>query len=295
MTRSDKSSRLPEWFKVRMRRGRYFTRIESILKDLSLNTVCEEALCPNRWECWNNGTATFMILGDVCTRDCNFCGVVKGSPKGTDRDEPLRVAEAVKALDLRYVVITSVTRDDLKDGGAEAFALTVEGIKRLSPGCRVEVLVPDFKGSKDAILTLLEASPDVFGHNMETVRRLYPLVRPGADYDRSIGLLRMAKDLKRDIPTKSGLILGFGEDAEEVIEAMEDIRGTGCNILTIGQYLRPSRKHLPVARFYFPEEFERFSLIGRAMGFDHVEAGPLVRSSYQAERYVGSYTGGDCV
>ncbi len=286
--------RLPEWFRIRMRRGKQFARIESLLKDLSLNTVCKEGGCPNRWECWNRGTATFMILGNVCTRSCSFCGVTKGVPKGVDRDEAIRIAEAVKALGLTYVVITSVTRDDLKDGGAEAFALTVESIKKASPGSRVEVLIPDFKGSREALLTLLEASPDVVGHNMETVRRLYPLVRPGADYERSLEVLRMVRSAGRGILTKSGLILGFGERVGEIMEAMEEIYRTGCAMLTLGQYLMPSRRHLPVMRFYTPEEFEGLSRYGRAIGFHHVEAGPLVRSSYRAERY-GCPPGGGCV
>ncbi len=281
------SLRLPPWFKVRIRRGERFSYIESLLRDLSLHTVCEGAGCPNIWECWNRGTATFMILGDVCTRNCNFCGVTKGRGGGVDRDEALRVARAVKALGLRYVVITSVTRDDLEDGGAGIFALTVEGIRRLSPGCKVELLIPDFGGSEEALKRVVEACPDVLGHNLETVRRLYPLVRPMADYDRSLRLLREAKAMKGEMTVKSSLILGLGEGKEEVIETMMDIRETGCDILTLGQYLRPSRTHLPVRRFYSPGEFEELAGIGLEMGFSHVEAGPKVRSSYQAETYCG--------
>lgn len=277
--------RLPPWFKVRIRKGKDYAYIDSILKDLGLHTVCKGASCPNIWECWNRGRVTFMILGDVCTRNCSFCGVEKGRPLKIDKDEGFKVAEAVKALNLNYVVITSVTRDDLYDGGASVFASTIEEIKRTNPSCKVEVLIPDLKGSLDALTEIVSAGPDVLGHNMETVRRLYPLVRPEADYEVSLGILRKVNEMDKDLLTKSGLIIGFGETLDELIETIEDISKTGCNILTIGQYLRPSKRHYQVMRFYHPKEFIKLKDIALKMGFFHVEAGPLVRSSYHADLY----------
>jgi lipoic acid synthetase len=254
------------------------------MKGLALHTVCESAACPNMGECWNLKTAAFMILGSVCTRRCNFCAVQKGAPELVDYDEPRRVAEAVAALGLRHAVITSVTRDDLKDGGAELFALTVRAIRARVPCCRVEVLTPDFQGSHACIDIVLDVTPDVFNHNVETVPRLYRSVRPGARYERSLEVLAYAGKRRPEILTKSGLMLGLGETEEEVFEVMRDLRAHGIRIITLGQYLRPSPGHLPVARYIAPEEFDAYRKVGYAMGFLHVESGPLVRSSYHAAR-----------
>ncbi len=251
----------------------------------SLHTVCEEALCPNMAECWGSGTATFLILGDTCTRNCGFCAVRTGrpSPDSLDDREPHEVAVAVAAMGLRHVVITSVTRDDLKDGGAVRFGQTIRNVRARAPRCTVEVLVPDFRGDPDALRKVVDARPDIFGHNIETVERLYGLVRPEADYGRSLDLLRNVKALLSQIPTKSGLMVGLGETRKELLRAMADLREAGCDILTIGQYLSPSSRHLPVVRYYTPEEFEELKESGKARGFAWVEAGPLVRSSYRAE------------
>lgn len=274
----------PPWLKVKIPRGRTYQGVRETISGLALHTVCQEANCPNLGECWSSGTATFMILGDTCTRDCRFCAVTAGKPDLPDPNEPLRVAEAVREMRLRYAVITSVTRDDLPDGGAGAFAETIRRIREMVPGCRAEVLIPDFGGSRDALERLIEAKPDVLNHNIETVRRLQRTVRPQADYERSLSVLRMAKEMDPAIPTKSGLILGLGESWFETVEAMDDLRGAGAEILTLGQYLRPSKGHLPIEKFYAPEEFEGLKDIALNMGFRHVEAGPLVRSSYHAER-----------
>lgn len=249
---------------------------------LRLHTVCESAACPNVGECWNQRTATFMILGNVCTRRCGFCAVSKGAPLEVDYDEPRRVAEAVAALGLDYAVITSVNRDDRKDGGALLFAMTIRAIRERVPHCKVEVLIPDFQGSQQALDIVLEAEPDVLNHNLETVRRLYRQVRLGARYERSLELLARAKQRKPHIPTKSGMMLGLGETRQEVLEALSDLRAHGVDIVTLGQYLRPSPKHLPVARFVPPEEFDEWKRLGETLGFAHVESGPLVRSSYHA-------------
>lgn len=274
--------RLPPWFKVRIRQGPDFVRIRGLTEGLRLHTVCEEARCPNVWECWNNRTATFLILGDRCTRRCHYCAVETGRPFPVDPEEPARVARAVQALELRHAVITSVNRDELPDGGAAVFAATIREIRRQVPGCTVEVLIPDFEGNSEALATVVGERPDILNHNIETVPRLFPVVRPQGKYARSLALLRQAKD--RDATTKSGLIVGMGETREEVLEVMRDLRAVSCDILTIGQYLQPTPRHVPVARFYRPEEFDAFKGVGLALGFRHVEAGPLVRSSYHAEQ-----------
>ncbi|MGB6836085.1 MAG: lipoyl synthase [Dehalococcoidia bacterium] len=279
-------ARLPPWLKVRFPAGERYQHIKGLLRAHQLHTVCEEARCPNIGECFNAGTATFMILGDVCTRSCAFCAVTSGQPGGVDYLEPYRLARSVELLGLDYVVITSVNRDDLADGGAGIFAACVGAIRRNNSGCRVEVLVPDFLGDWNALATVVEAGPFVLGHNLETMPRLYRRVRPKARYRRSLDLLARAKELDPGMLTKSGLMVGLGESREEILQVMADLRAVRCDILTIGQYLRPSQKHLPVERFYPPEEFESLAAQGRELGFRHVEAGPLVRSSYHAQRQV---------
>ncbi|MEK7362457.1 MAG: lipoyl synthase, partial [candidate division NC10 bacterium] len=254
----------------------------------NLHTVCEEAHCPNIGECWEDLTATFMILGDVCTRNCGYCAVAHGRPVWEDREEPERVGRAVRALGLEHVVVTSVNRDDLADGGAAVFAATVRAIRREAPGCQVEVLIPDFQGSAEALQTVLDARPEILNHNVETVPRLYKLARHGGRYERSLELFRRARRAAPDLLTKSGLILGLGEECEELRATMSDLRAADVNILTLGQYLRPSPQHLPIARFYRPDEFRELAEEGKRMGFAHVEAGPLVRSSYHAKRQVAA-------
>ncbi|MGQ0812112.1 MAG: lipoyl synthase [Nitrospiraceae bacterium] len=280
----DSRRRLPPWFKVRMQQGPDYQDLRRIMDTLNLHTICEEARCPNVWECWNARTATFLILGDICTRRCHYCAVTTGRPLELDRDEPLRVAQAVHALKLRHAVITSVNRDELEDGGAEIFAETIRQIRRLIPDCTIEVLIPDFEGSEAALATVIAEKPDILNHNIETVRRLFPSIRPQGKYQRSIELLGRGKQMGMN--TKSGLILGMGETMEEIRQVMRDLRAVGCNIMTIGQYLQPTKEHLPVARFYHPDEFAALKKEGTAMGFDHVESGPLVRSSYHAEQQV---------
>ncbi len=277
------SRRLPDWFKVRLSTNERYSAVRSLVRTGNLHTVCESAACPNRNECWNAGTATFLILGDVCTRKCGFCNIPSGCPAETDRGEPERVAGAVASLGLSYAVVTSVTRDDLPDGGADLFAKTIRAIRTRTPRCRVEVLVPDFQGLPQPLDAVLDASPDVLNHNTETVPSLYPRVRPQADYGRSLQLLCRAKE--RGAITKSGIMLGLGESGEEVRSALSDLRGAGCDIVTLGQYLQPSRGHLPVQRFYRPGEFESLRLFALRLGFRDVVAGPLVRSSYRAARY----------
>jgi len=272
----------PEWLRAPAPAGENYQDIKQLITRLRLHTVCESAACPNVGECWNHRTATFMILGNVCTRRCGFCAVEKGAPLPVDYDEPQRVAEAVAAMGLKFAVITSVNRDDREDGGAELFALVIAAIRRRVPGCGVEVLVPDFQGDRAAVATVLEAAPDVFNHNTETVPRLYRQVRLGARYERSLDVLAYAKQAAPDVPTKSGLMLGLGETNAEVLEVMRDLRARQVDILTLGQYLRPSPKHLPIVRYVPPEEFAGLRAAGREMGFGHVEAGPLVRSSYHA-------------
>jgi lipoic acid synthetase len=278
----------PDWLKVRFPAGERYQRIKRLLRQHELHTVCEEARCPNIGECFNSGTATFMILGDVCTRACGFCAVTSGRPApSVDWLEPRRLAETVRTLGLDYVVITSVNRDDQPDGGAGIFAACIRAIRHDRPACRVEVLVPDFMGSNEAIQEVVRARPFVLNHNIETVPALYDRVRPKARYQRSIGLLRHAKEIDPDLLTKSGLMVGLGETQAQVFNVMTDLREAGVDLLTIGQYLRPSEKHLPIDRYYEPEEFEPFVEHGRSLGFRNVEAGPLVRSSYRAHRQVG--------
>ena len=252
------------------------------MRTLGLHTVCEEANCPNIGECWHHGTATFMILGDTCTRSCGYCNVMHGAPKAPDTREPVNVASAIHAMTLAHVVITSVDRDDLADFGAGHFARTIAETRARIPSCRIEVLIPDFKGNEAALRTVLDARPDVLNHNIETVRRLYRTARPGGRYDRALQLIDRARTWAPDIPTKSGVMVGLGEEWDEVIETMRDLREAGCEILTIGQYLRPSVANLPVARYYHPTEFAELKRIGLEAGFGHVESGPLVRSSYHA-------------
>lgn len=277
-------SRLPAWFKVRLQRGPDYLDIRRIMDGLGLHTICEEARCPNIWECWNARTATFLILGDICTRRCHYCSVATGRPAAVDPEEPLRVARAVQALGLRHAVITSVNRDELVDGGASIFAETIRHIRLLIPACTVEVLIPDFEGHEAALAAVCNARPDILNHNIETVRRLFPAIRPQGKYRRSIDLLGQAK--RMGMKTKSGLIVGMGETIDEAREVMQDLRSVGCDIMTIGQYLQPTKDHLRVARFYHPDEFAQLKAEGLALGFDHVESGPLVRSSYHAEQQI---------
>ena len=272
----------PEWLRAPAPAGENYQDIKQLITRLRLHTVCESAACPNVGECWNHRTATFMILGNVCTRRCGFCAVEKGAPLPVDYDEPRRVAEAVAAMGLRFAVVTSVNRDDREDGGAELFALVIRAIRERVAGCGVEVLVPDFQGSRRAVETVLEAAPDVFNHNTETVPRLYRQVRLGARYERSLDVLEHARRTAPDVPTKSGLMLGLGETGAEVRAVLRDLRAHQVDILTLGQYLRPSPKHLPIVRYVPPEEFAELRAAACEMGFRHVEAGPLVRSSYHA-------------
>jgi len=274
--------RLPEWFRVKQPLGDEYQQVNRLMKEQGLNTVCQEANCPNIRECWHHKTATFMILGDTCTRGCTFCDVIKGQPQEVDWKEPLRVAEAAERLGLKYVVVTSVDRDDLPDGGAEIFARTIRALKKRIPGVEVEVLIPDFQGDRAALETVIEAAPDVLNHNIETVPRLYPTVRRGAKYGQSLELLRQAREIAPGLPTKSGLMVGLGEGVQELLATIRDIRATGCDLLTIGQYLAPSKDHHPVIQFYHPRKFAKLERYGRALGFRNVFSGPLVRSSYHA-------------
>jgi lipoic acid synthetase len=281
--RSASRPRLPPWFKVRATTGPDYLDIQQTLRRLELHTICEEARCPNRWECWNARTATFLILGDICTRRCHYCSVETGRPQPVDRDEPRRVAEAIRALRLRHAVITSVNRDELPDGGAGIFADTIRLARELNPSCTIEVLIPDFEGNEQALTHVCEQRPEILNHNIETVGRLFPALRPQGKYHRSLDVLRMAK--ARGMTTKSGVILGMGESLDEVRTVMQDLRSVGCDMLTLGQYLQPTVHHLPVAHYYAPSDFARMKDEGIAMGFRHVESGPLVRSSYHAEQH----------
>ena len=272
----------PRWLRAPAPAGDNYRDLKTLVDGLNLHTVCESAACPNVGECWNHRTATFMILGNVCTRRCGFCNVQKGVPLEVDLDEPRRVAEACATLGLRYAVVTSVNRDDRPDGGAALFATTIRAIRERLPGCKVEVLIPDLQGSQEALALVLDAAPDVLNHNIETVPRLYRQVRFGARYARSIELLRRASEMCPAIPTKSGLMLGLGESSEEVLAVLRDLRAAGVRVVTIGQYLRPTPAHLPVLRYVPPEEFLMYRDAGLALGFSHVESGPLVRSSYHA-------------
>jgi len=280
----------PGWLKVRAPGGPNYIRLKGLMREWNLHSVCEEARCPNIGECWEDSTATFMILGDTCTRNCGYCAVAHGKPVWEDREEPGRVGRAVGELGLEHVVITSVNRDDLADGGAGAFAATVRAIRRFASGCRVELLIPDFQGKPEALQTVIDAAPDVFNHNTETVPRLYKVARHGGRYERSLELFRRARRAAPHLLTKSGIILGLGEERDELLETMRDLRAADVDILTLGQYLRPSAQHLPVARYYAPEEFAELGEAGREMGFSHVESGPLVRSSYHAKRHVDGAT-----
>jgi lipoyl synthase len=274
--------RKPGWLKVRAPGGANYVSVKQLMRDLKLHTVCAEAHCPNVGECWEHRAATFMILGDVCTRNCAYCAVAHGTPAPYDPEEPVRLAEAVMALGLKHVVITSVDRDDLPNGGAESFARCVVEIRRRLPETSVELLIPDFKGSDAALALVIAARPEILNHNLETVERLYRVARPGGRYPRALRLLRRAKDVAPDLTTKSGLMCGLGEEWDELLGAMRDLAEQGVDILTLGQYLRPSAGHLPVARYYTPDEFAALRAAGMALGFRHVEAGPLVRSSYHA-------------
>jgi lipoyl synthase len=278
----------PDWLKARAPMGENFHDLKRLARSLNLHTVCESAHCPNIGECWHHKTATFMMLGNLCTRRCGFCAVPKGRPEPIDFDEPRRVAEAVAALGLQHAVITSVNRDDDLVGGARAFAMVIEEIRRQAPGCRIEVLIPDFQGNKEAIRTVVEARPEVLNHNTESVPRLYRVVRSGARYERSLELLHYSKTLNHGVVTKSGVMVGLGEETFELLEVFRDLAATGCDILTIGQYLRPSRDHLPMARLYTPREFADLKTEALKLGFRHVESGPLVRSSYHAHEQASS-------
>ena len=280
--RAGPARRHPHWIKARIPSGPNYGDLKRLMRSLNLHTVCEEARCPNIGECWESRTATFMILGDVCTRRCMFCAVTKGKPSGVDTDEPRRLGEAVGHLKLKHVVITSVNRDDLPDGGASIFAACIHESRRHSPGCSVEVLIPDLEGNWEALETIIDAKPDVLNHNTETVPRLYRRARPQANYQRSLELLRQSKAMDAAMLTKSGLMVGLGESIDELLQTMRDICDTGCDILTVGQYLSPTKRHLPIQRYYTPEEFEELKQAGLEMGFRHVESGPLVRSSYHA-------------
>jgi lipoic acid synthetase len=276
----------PGWLRVRAPSGPNYRDLKGLVQELRLHTVCESARCPNIGDCWERRTATFMILGDICTRACGFCAITTGRPLGLDREEPARVAEAVAHLGLRHAVITSVNRDELPDGGAEIFAATIGAIRERCPETSIEVLIPDFEGNGDALAAVLDAGPDILNHNMETIARLYRIVRPQAKYPRSLELLRRSKEMAPGILTKSGMMMGVGEETEEILQSMADLRAVDCDILTLGQYLRPSLQHIPIRRYVSPEEFQSLKEAGLRMGFRHVESGPLVRSSYHADEQV---------
>jgi len=280
------AGRRPDWLRVKIPSGEQYLRLKELMERHRLHTVCEEARCPNMGECWNAGTATFMILGDVCTRSCGFCAVKTGRPHVLDREEPARVAEAIRIMNVRHAVITSVNRDELEDGGAGIFAETIRAAREARPGVTIEVLIPDFQGDADALQTVVDAHPDILNHNTETIPRLYPAVRPQAKYARSLELLDRAK--RAGMVTKSGLMLGLGETNEEVLEVLSDLRAVSCDIVTLGQYLQPGKDHLPVVRFVHPQEFAMLRERGIAMGFRHIESGPLVRSSYHAAMHIGA-------
>ncbi|HEY7056924.1 MAG TPA: lipoyl synthase [Vicinamibacterales bacterium] len=279
----------PEWLKVRAPGSENYLRLKGLMRGLGLHTVCEEANCPNIGECWHHGTATFMILGNTCTRSCGYCTVVHGTPHAPDPEEPVRVASAIHALALSYVVVTSVDRDDLPDFGAGHFARTILETRARIPGCRLEVLIPDFQGDEAALRIVLGARPDVLNHNIETVSRLYRTARPGGRYQRALELLRRSREIAPAIPTKSGLMVGLGEERDEIVTTLRDLRAAGCQIVTIGQYLRPSIANLPMVRYYTPAEFADLKRLALEIGFGHVESGPLVRSSYHAHEQTEAY------
>ncbi|MFT7512358.1 MAG: lipoic acid synthetase [Candidatus Omnitrophota bacterium] len=277
------SQRLPPWIRKSLLTDKGFSQVNSLVDTMRLKTVCEEARCPNRHECWNRGTATIMILGETCTRSCGFCAVKSGRPEGLDTDEPRRVAAAAKAMNLKHIVITSVNRDDQADGGSAIFAETIRKVKAALPECTVEVLTPDFEGVESSLANILEAGPHVYNHNLETVKRLQAAIRPQANYGRSLNTLRFASQWQPTIHAKSGIMLGLGETEEEIVEALQDLYDAGCRMLTLGQYLRPSRDHLEVVKYYEPEVFDRLAEVARDIGFPAVASGPMVRSSYRAE------------
>lgn len=281
-----KRPRLPEWFRLQLPTASAYFATRNLIDDLNLNTVCESAKCPNHWECWSQGTATFMIAGDRCTRACGFCAVDTRKPKALEADEPERVAEATRRMKLRHVVITAVARDDLADGGAEHFQKVIQRVREVNPGILIEVLTPDFMDDDTAIGTVLAARPEIFNHNLETIRRLTPEVRSVATYDRSLSVLRKVKEREPAIFMKSGIMLGLGETEEELLEALRDLREAGVNLLTLGQYLQPTKKHLPVVEFIHPDKFAEHKQTAEAMGFTYVASGPLVRSSYHADDFV---------
>jgi lipoic acid synthetase len=278
--------RKPDWLKIKVQTNEHFNELKSMMRERKLNSVCEEAKCPNIFECWSNRTATFMILGKICTRACRFCAVTSGLPSELDLEEPEHVAQSVLDMGLKHVVITSVARDDLADEGSSVFAQTIHAVRRLNPLTGIEVLIPDFGGRKELLQNVLEAKPDILNHNMETVERLSDQVRAKAKYPRSLALLRNAKDIIPGQKTKSGIMLGLGETKDEILQTMRDLRAVDCNILTVGQYLQPTEKHLPIRKYYTPDEFLEIKQEGMAMGFSHVESGPLVRSSYHAHEQV---------
>ena len=282
--------RLPQWLKVKMPGSEGYRQIKGLLEGAQLNTVCTEAQCPNIGECWDRGTATFMILGDICTRACAYCAVDTGKPEGIDLLEPIRVADTVEQMGLRYAVITSVDRDDLPDGGAFIFAQTIRQVRSRMPNTKIEVLIPDFQGDRDALRKVMDAEPDTLNHNIETVRRVFTRVRPKGDYDESLELLANAKEIATNAVTKSGMMVGLGESWDEIIETMRDLRSVHCDLLTIGQYLRPSKKHVALSKWYTPREFDELAEIGKSLGFSHVASGPLVRSSYHADEQHASAT-----
>jgi lipoic acid synthetase len=279
----------PEWLKVRAPGSENYLRLKGIMRELRLNTVCEDAHCPNIGECWHHGTATFMILGDICTRACSYCAVAHGKPNELDLAEPGRVAEAIARMGLQYAVITSVDRDDLADGGASIFAATIRETRVRVPGCRIEVLIPDFQGDESSLRAVLDAGPDVLNHNIETVPRLYRMARSGGKYLRSLDLLDRSRHYKPEIATKTGIMVGLGEQFDEIVTVFDDLRGVGVSILTIGQYLRPSPGHAPMTRYYHPDEFAELKHLALARGFVHVESGPLVRSSYHAHEQADAF------
>jgi lipoic acid synthetase len=276
--------RHPDWLKVKIGGGEPYQRVKTLLRNSKLHTICEEAKCPNIAECFGNGTAVFLILGEICTRSCHYCNVTHGTPGAVNEEEPDAIAESIKALGLKYVVVTSVTRDDLRDGGASVFFKTITAIRQRNNTCKVEVLVPDFQGSCQALHTVLEAHPDVFNHNIEVVERLFPSVRPQGNYQTSLGLLRAAKEFDAHLITKSGLMVGLGEDTEQIIATLKDLRAASVDVLTLGQYLQPTKNHEIIKKYYTPEEFHGLKTIALDLGFTHVESGPLVRSSYHAEK-----------
>jgi lipoic acid synthetase len=287
--------RRPEWIKVRAPGGETYTQLRHLMRSKKLHTVCEEAMCPNIGECWGAGTATFLILGNICTRSCGFCDIKTGRPDPIDWQEPMRVAESVRAMNLQHVVITSVNRDERKDGGAPIFAMVIRRIREVHPGCSIEVLIPDFKGDPDALKIVMDARPEILNHNVETVPRLFRKVQPQDHYEWAMSTLENAKKMDPLVLTKSGIMVGLGETFDEVVEVMQDLADREVDILTIGQYLQPSKQHLPIERYYTPEEFEEFKRIGLEMGFKWVESGPLVRSSYKAAAQVRALSKLNCV